>query len=236
MFTVAIHQPHYLPYCGYLDKWDQADLLILLDDAQFTRGGWQNRNYVKTAQGRQLLTVPVQHEGFRPLRETRIDHTRRWDRAHRRTLEQAYAQAPYRYLLPLITEETYYRRWPSIGELALGSTFCLGRHFGIPTPTVLASTLRVPGSGSRRLADLCRAVEADAYLAGDGSRVYLDERPFEEAGIEVVWQNFVHPRWPQLHHRHGFISHLSGLDLLLNTGPDALTVLRGTRLFTGAAS
>lgn len=66
MFTVAIHQPHYLPYTGYLDKWDQADLLILLDDAQFSRGGWQNRNAVKTAEGSRMLTVPVRHGDSAP--------------------------------------------------------------------------------------------------------------------------------------------------------------------------
>ncbi|MBK3623991.1 WbqC family protein [Streptomyces sp. MBT49] len=231
----AIHQPHYLPYCGYLDKWDQADLLILLDDAQFTRGGWQNRNYIKTPHGRQLLTAPVRHNGFQTLRETEIDYTRRWDHAHTRTLEQAYARAPYRHLLSTVTTEVYCRTWARLSELAIGCTLSLGRQFRIETPTKLSSNLNVPGRGSQRLADLCRAVGADAYLAGDGSRVYLDEQPFKEAGIEVVWQGFAHPRWPQLHPRHGFLNNLSALDLLLNTGPDARTVLRSPRLFAEAA-
>ncbi|MCX4976462.1 WbqC family protein [Streptomyces sp. NBC_00620] len=236
MFTVAIHQPHYLPYCGYLDKWDQADLLILLDDAQFTRGGWQNRNCIKTTQGRHLLTVPVRHAGFRTLRETEIDYTRRWDRAHIRTLEQAYARAPHRHLLSAVTAEVYCQRWKALSELGIGCTLAFGRQFSIETPTVLASSLNVPGSSSQRLADLCRAVGADAYLAGDGCRVYLDEQPFNRVGVEVLWQDFTHPHWQQLHDRHGFLSHLSALDLLLNTGPEeARAVLRGARLFAGAA-
>ncbi|WP_405908740.1 WbqC family protein [Streptomyces sp. NBC_00828] len=235
MYTVAIHQPHYLPYCGYLDKWDQADLFILLDDAQFTRGGWQNRNFIKTEQGCHLLTAPVRHEGFRPLSGTALDYTRRWDRSHIRTLQQAYAQAPHRHLLSTHIEEVYCRTWSVLSELAIGCTLSFGRQFRIETPTVLASSLNVPGSSSQRLADLCRAVGADAYLAGDGCRVYLDEQPFDKAGIEVLWQGFTHPRWRQLHGRHGFLSHLSALDLLLNTGPDALFALRGPRLLAGAA-
>ncbi|MFD3314745.1 WbqC family protein [Streptomyces sp. NPDC058656] len=234
MSIVAIHQPHYLPYTGYLDKWDQADLFILLDDAQFTRGGWQNRNYIKTSRGRHLLTAPVRHDGFRPLSETEIDYTRRWDHAHIRTLEHAYTRATYRHLLSTITTEIYCRKWTTLSELAIGCTLTFGRHFRIETPTVLASSLNVPGSSSQRLADLCRAVGADAYLAGDGCRVYLDQQPFDKAGIEVLWQGFTHPRWHQLHHQHGFLSHLSALDLLLNTGPDARAVLRSPRLFAGA--
>ncbi|MBI3637246.1 MAG: WbqC family protein, partial [Candidatus Rokubacteria bacterium] len=45
---VAIHQPHYLPWLGYLAKWAAADVFIVLDTVQYEKNGWQNRNRIKT--------------------------------------------------------------------------------------------------------------------------------------------------------------------------------------------
>ena len=59
MTAVAIHQPHYLPWLGYLAKWAAADVFVFLDTVQYTKNGWQNRNRIKTATGPQWLTVPV---------------------------------------------------------------------------------------------------------------------------------------------------------------------------------
>lgn len=58
---VAIHQPQYLPWLGYIDKLDQADIFIFLVNVQYKKNEWQNRNRVKTAQGWQWMTVPILH-------------------------------------------------------------------------------------------------------------------------------------------------------------------------------
>ena len=59
---VAVHQPQYLPWLGYFDKIDKADVFVLLDTVQFKKNEWQNRNKIKTAQGWQWLTVPVMYK------------------------------------------------------------------------------------------------------------------------------------------------------------------------------
>ena len=56
---VAIHQPHYLPWLGYLAKWAAADLFVFLDTVQYEKSGYQNRNRIKTRDGPRWLTVPV---------------------------------------------------------------------------------------------------------------------------------------------------------------------------------
>src|SRR5699024_12319540 len=58
--TVAVHQPHYLPWLGLIDKIDRSDRYIVLDTVQFERRGWQNRNYIAGAGKPLLLTVPVE--------------------------------------------------------------------------------------------------------------------------------------------------------------------------------
>jgi hypothetical protein len=47
---VAVHQPQYLPWIGYFDKMRRADVFCYLDDVQYKKNEWQNRNRIKTAQ------------------------------------------------------------------------------------------------------------------------------------------------------------------------------------------
>jgi hypothetical protein len=56
---VAVHQPQYLPWLGYLAKWAAADVFVFLDTVQYEKNGWQNRNRIRTADGAHWLTVPV---------------------------------------------------------------------------------------------------------------------------------------------------------------------------------
>ena len=48
----AIHQLHFLPWLRYFDKIARADLFVVLDNIQYNKNGWQNRNRIKTAAGR----------------------------------------------------------------------------------------------------------------------------------------------------------------------------------------
>ena len=52
-------QPTYLPWLGYFNMMAQADVFVLLDNVQFAKKSWQQRNRIKTSQGELMLTVPV---------------------------------------------------------------------------------------------------------------------------------------------------------------------------------
>src|SRR2546426_8736365 len=92
---IAIHQPQYLPWLGYLDKLDRTDVFVLLDTVQFKKNEWQNRNRISTAQGWQYLTVPVL-DGFpQRLDQVRINNQADWRRKHQTSLETHYRKAPH---------------------------------------------------------------------------------------------------------------------------------------------
>ena len=80
--VVAVHQPHYLPWLGYFEKMDQADVFVVLDTVQFEKNGWQNRNKIKTAQGWQWLTVPVMHKFGQRLGQVKLDQRSDWRKKH----------------------------------------------------------------------------------------------------------------------------------------------------------
>src|SRR4051812_31216829 len=91
---VAIVQSNYIPWKGYFDMIAAVDEFVLYDDMQYTRRDWRNRNQIKTPQGVQWLTVPVQVKGRynQTIRETELDGTR-WAVDHWKTLEQNYRRA-----------------------------------------------------------------------------------------------------------------------------------------------
>jgi len=224
---VTIHQPQFLPWLGYLDKIDRADVFIMLDTVQFKKNEWQNRNRIRTAKGWQWLTVPVlQHFGQR-IDEVLINPTAAWKAQHLRALDMHYARAPYRnrYLAQL--RELYSAPWNKLSDLNKTTVQWLLKAYGITTPVHHAADYGARGEPTDRLIDLCQAVGATEYLAGPGAEHYMDKPRFESSGVRLDIQAFQHPSYRQVY--EPFEPNLSALDLLLMQGPDALTTLRQTR-------
>lgn len=222
---VAIHQPHYLPWLGYLAKWAAADVFVLLDTVQYEKNGWQNRNRIKTAEGPRWLTVPVRVHLGTVLTDVAIDSVQPWPRRHLAALEHAYARAPrwprYAEALRAIYDAT----WERLVPLNVAVATWLARAVGITTPVRLASELGMSETEpTARLVALCRAVGGTTYLAGQDGARYMDVGQFKAASIEVQAQAYQHPVYAQLH--GDFVPFLSALDLLLMHGDEALGILR----------
>ena len=230
-----MHQPHYQPWLGLLDKADQADLFVFVDHVQFERKGWQNRNFVKTQQGATMLTVPVLQESrAERIDEKLVDERRPWRKKHRRTIEQSYRAAPHweRYGPALLAFFDQPRE--RLADVAIDSTTLLFDAFGVATPCCRSSQFGgVSGAKTEMIAGLCKEVGATTFLSGDGARAYLDAELLAASGVEVEWQSFQHPSYQQLHPASGFVPRLAALDLLLNVGPESLALLRQGR--AGAA-
>ena len=59
---LVVLQPSYLPWIGYFEQMTRSDQFIFLDDVQFTRRDWRNRNKIRTKDGWAWLTVPVEQK------------------------------------------------------------------------------------------------------------------------------------------------------------------------------
>ncbi len=225
MTTLVVLQPSYLPWVGFFDQVRRSDIFVFYDDVPFDKHGWRNRNRIKTAAGPLWLTVPVRHKGRMGQRidEVEIQPSLPWARKHLRSIEQAYQRAPYlASYLPALTE-LLTRPWDRLADLdiALSQQLCLW--LGLERPMLRSSQLGVGGDRNGRLLDLCRHFQADTYLSGSAARSYLDVAAFAGDGVRVEWQDYRHPEYPQLH--GPFMPYLSGLDLLLNMGPEASAIL-----------
>jgi hypothetical protein len=218
----AIHQPQYMPWLGYFDKMARADVFVLLDDVQFKKNEWQNRNRIRISNdpGWQWLTVPVLHEFGQIINAVRLNPAIDWRAQHMRALETNYGRSvQFRKFWPAI-RPFYEREWETLGELNIALVQLLAGLLGIKTPLVIASTLNILTTKTQRLIDICRAVGCDAYLAGAGAEAYMDFDDFRASGLKLDVQRYVHPVYPQARARstEQFISHLSAVDCLFNGG------------------
>lgn len=231
---VAAHQPNCLPWLGFFDRMRKADLFVLVDHVQFERQNYQNRTRVKTGNGEaRWVTVPVrQRSRDERVVDKLIDNDRRgkfrWGRKAYRTIQYSYEGAPYYREHAATLQAVLDARWERLIDLNLTLLEWARQALGIATPVVRSSTLGVEGLKSDMVLDLCRRVGATQYVAGlGGSHGYLDTAAFERAGVEVVWQQFEHPRYEQRPAPGTFVEGLSVLDLILNCGPRSGAVLAG---------
>ena len=227
--TVAIHQPNYFPYLGYFHKIASCDVFIFLDDVQYVRRGYNNRNRIKAAQGVTWLSVPVEVKGKYHARINEIVPLwdRPWTQRHLRTLQHAYGSAPYfsdvmeRIVLRVLERAERVRLNLAELNIALVQEVC--SYLGIERPMRRSSEYGVETSSTRRLIELVQLAGGDRYLSGPSGKDYMQPELFSEAGLDLAFADFVHPAYPQ--RGAEFEPNLSILDLLFNCGPEALSCL-----------
>jgi hypothetical protein len=222
MKTVAIVQSNYIPWKGYFDLIRNVDEFILFDDVQYTRRDWRNRNKIKTAQGMQWLTIPVEVKGkfLQKINETVVSDPN-WNTTHLNAIRQNYARAPH---------FANYKTW--LEGLYLGCTEKYLSHInhrfmveickelGITTPITWSSDYDIVEGKNQRLIHLCQQAGASVYISGPAARDYMDLTQWHEAGIEVLFANYddyieYHQLYPPFNH------FVTVLDLILNEGKAA---------------
>lgn len=223
---VGIHQLHYLPWLRYLEKIHRADSFIVLDDIQYSKNGWQNRNKIKSASGPTVLSVPILNRHQQSLDEVCIPSDSRWSRKHWKSIEQAYGRAPYFDEYAPFLQDTYSREWGTLNALNRHMLEFYVDALGISTTIAYSSELAVPGMATERLINLIKAVGGDTYYSGAYAlEAYLDASLLEKSGINLMLQNWHSTVYSQLHGE--FVPDLSIIDLLMNCGAESLSVLSG---------
>lgn len=230
---VAAHQPNFIPWLGYFDKMNKADLFITVDHVQMERQSFQNRARIKTGEGERCITVPViQESRGERIMDKRIDNSRdgrfRWSRKMFLTLKYAYQSAPYYRAYEPVLREIFEAHWERLGDLN-GHLIELCRGLlDIRTPMRASSSMKIKGAKTEMILNMCREAGADTYLSGRGASMgYMDLAAFERAGIRVLWQDFSHPRYKQYPACGSFIPNLAALDLIFNCGPRSPEIFRG---------
>lgn len=223
---VAVHQPQYIPWLGYFDKIDRADAFVFLDTVQFKKNEFQNRNRIKGANGAQWLTVPVFQRHGQRISEVAINNADKWRKKHIMALTSCYGKAPFFDEYFGAFEELLSREWDELSPLNMETVRLIASMLDIETVFHTASELGdFPEERDMRLVRIVRELGGDTYIAGAGGREYMDTSVYADSGVEVVFQDYSHPSYPQLFGE--FEPYLSVIDLLFNAGESSLNYIRG---------
>lgn len=177
---VTGHQVNFLPGLSVIEKIRAADICVWMDEMQYERHGWVNRNLL--ADGT-MLTIPVsEHDTFEPINRVRIsDPTFRARKKIAKTLEMRlgrHADAYIKHLLrpyQLLVGLNSALLSELMVDLDIGCERHLQSHLG-------AGRYEATSLG---LAEMVEEVGGSVWLSGPSGRNYLDEAPFAERGIEV---------------------------------------------------
>ncbi|MDD5759674.1 MAG: WbqC family protein [Desulfobulbaceae bacterium] len=218
-------QPTYLPWIGYFEMIAASDVFIFLDDVQFSKKSWQQRNRVKGANGPFWLTIPVQQRNgsFQKIKEVMVDNSISWQKKHLKSIEISYVKSPYLSTYIDALRAVYEMKCTLLADFNITFILMLMAKLGIQTPTLCSSEMGVSVDANEKIIELCRKVGADELYDAAGARVFIDDHLFEQAGIKVAYQDYVHPEYRQLH--GDFVSHKSVIDLLLNEGANSLSII-----------
>jgi hypothetical protein len=216
---VVIHQPDFMPYLGFFHRLLKADLYLTLDDVQFVSSSrsWTNRDKIKTENGEKWLTLSVN----KSARKTKINQIEMsnlidWRENNINLIIQNYKKSKFFDEVFPYLEGVYASHSNNLSVFNLASITMLTGLFDIKIDVINSSGLRSTKTKSERLVELLKQVNATHYLSGVGAKNYHIDKPFDDANIQIIWQDFTHPVYPQLHGK--FIPYLSSIDLLFNCG------------------
>lgn len=206
-----------MPWIGYFHKIASVDAFVMLDNVQYKKNEFQNRNKIKTSSGIQWLTVPVKYKFPQKISEVLINNNFRWQHKQIQALRTNYSKAPYfKEYFPFFTE-IIEQPWEKLASLNCFLVEKLCQLLGLQAKLYIASVLGCfEEEPNLRLIQICQHLKADSYLSGIGGRNYLKLNLFKEANIIVNFQHFKHPVYNQLY--GDFVPNLSIIDLIFNCG------------------
>ncbi|MBF0483560.1 MAG: WbqC family protein [Candidatus Omnitrophica bacterium] len=225
---VAIQQPEHLPWIGFFNKMTKVDLYIYLDNVQFKKRYFENRNKIiaYNDEGWDWITVPVNTKGkfTQKINEVLIDQEEEWSDKYLNRIKSAYGKKLFfREFFPVI-ESIIQKKESKLVDLNIALIEAVRDYLDISTPTKFASEI-LEGKGSDLILDLSVASKADVYVSGPDGRNYLELDKFKDVGIQVEYHDYVHPEYDQ--HTQPFISHMSVIDLIFNYGKKSIDIIRG---------
>lgn len=217
---VTIHQPEHLPYFGFLDKVNKSDVFVVLDDVDFKKNNFQNRNQILTPNGAKWLSIPVEMSGvddkYINARKIKGD----WKQSYINQIIEAYKKYDFFNQGFQLIEEMLNIESNLLVEYNLKYTKKLFELLDIDTELVYSSNLNIQTTKTQRLYDICKSLGGTKYLAGQGAIDYLDEIVFKD-DMKLLKHTFVHPRYEQRNSSE-FVPYMSSLDFIMSIGIDNL--------------
>jgi hypothetical protein len=222
---LTAHQVSYLPWLGLFHKIALSDVYCFLDNVQFEKNSFANRNKIKTERGGLWLTVPVHSEGHFnfSLKDLKIDNSQNWANKHWKAIYFNYKKCPYFKDYDDFLKSVYEKEWVYLSDLCYTMLVYFLHELGIDVKVVKGSDLGLEEKKQELIFELCANFNSDFFVFGKLGIDYAKEEDFSKKGIKMYFQDYQHPVYPQTFGE--FLPYMSIIDLLFNCGPKSLEVL-----------
>jgi hypothetical protein len=168
---IAIHQPNFFPWLPFFLKMQAADKFVILNHCQFEKNNYQNRFFYRDSW--QTMSV---HKGLDSIISKKyVNPIEDWSKIKKRLFDKSLLMNKFDHC---ITENLAITNSNLISAVA--SELKISTDILFDSETDLKST--------DRLIWICKNLGADVYIAGSGGKNYMDLKKFEEANIEVIFQ------------------------------------------------
>ena len=229
---VAIMQPYLFPYIGYWQLVGAADAFVILDDVNFIRRGWINRNRIMQNGSEVLFTLPVLSASQnRLISETSFTGDTKAYAKLLKMFRQAYAKAPFAAEMNGIAAKCLNFEDKGVTALLKNQIETVADYLGIKKEILKASDLR-PADHQRAqegILELCKITGADVYINPIGGVSLYEKEAFAKEGIELY---FLHTDFTEAEKlTGGRQADLSIIDLIANLPKEVLTELLGCYKF-----
>ena len=199
MKSVVISQSNYIPWIGFFRLLNSCNEYIILDDVQFTRRDWRNRNIIRVSNEKKWLTIPLENKGqYKKARilEMKISDPD-WSTKHYKLISSAYKAADFwpetaQVLVTLYKKTSCFIKLTDINRLFLEEMCRLLKiNCKISISTDYYSLQELDRfNPSERLSSLARASGSSIYLSGPAAKSYLDLQIFKQVNIKVKYANY----------------------------------------------
>jgi WbqC-like protein len=222
---LTAHQPVYLPWLGLFHKIALAEKFCIFDIVQYQKKDFNNRNKIKTHVGPIWLSVPVESKDHFETKicDIRIVHDG-WNKKHAKSIRLNYAKTPFfKEYIDALEDHLLGRKYEFLTDLNTGLLILFLDQLHLKIPILKASDFDFRGHKSDLVLDMCLKLKATTYIFGEQGKDYADGRSFLNNGIDVRFQDYVHPQYRQLFGK--FEPYMSVIDLLFNEGPNSRSII-----------
>ncbi len=222
-----ITQPTYLPWIGFFAFIQKCKKVVFLDDVQFVRRDWQQRNKIYKNDSYQYLTAPVKKKNLYHQKLSDVVVNETFYDNHLKTIRHTYLKS--RYFNKIYSElESLKKEIFKTQKLSQINIILIKKILDLLNINVdiqISSDLKTSGIKSYKLVDICKKLNQTELLNNEGSKEYIlnDKNIFIENNINLFFFKYVPIKYYQPGKK--FVSHLSILDLLFNEGLDCKEIL-----------
>jgi hypothetical protein len=191
---LAIMQPYLFPYIGYYQLVAAVDQFVFLDDVNFMKRGWVNRNRLLLSGCVKYFTVPLSDVSqFHKISNVRIFQECNWQKKLSESILQSYGKAPYFKVIYPILASVLFEGEPKIAEMAKKSIVSIAQYLEFNTQFIWTSAEydndELPAQ--ERILNICHKMSADHYCNLPGGAKIYEASTFLSQGICL---EFVSPR------------------------------------------